>query len=305
MDVEQKKMGSKRKILQLSYIVLIAITMINCSGKRKGLAENTTKEFFSAIKNDNSSKISDLYPDFGKIGTYYKSDEIVIKETKALNDKKVSVMVENSFTNGFGKKFNQTINLYLKPDENDKNIYKIYDSKGITGYEEKEEYIFAVKTGGIKKNVELTDQETAKKLKIASKLMVKYVIEMLLELKTNVKVVSWSWENGYGGSASGKAIVKNNSDFNLPKLKYKITYYRNGDEITTDDGYVTHDKFMAGMSKSFTFYTSYVGNANTANISLDFDTEMILNYLTSKEYTGKEYEEFLATENKDDVEKEQ
>lgn len=286
-----------RKFTQLSLVLILAVSILSCTGKRKELAENVTKEFFSAIKNDNSAKLEELYPDFGNIGTYYKSDEVFITETKALEDKKVSVTVDNSFTNGFGKKFNQTITLLLKPEENNKDIYKIYDSKGLTGYEEEDEYIFAVKTGVIDKNEQLTDQEIAERLKIADKMMFKYILETYIELKSDIKVSSWSWESGYGGSASGKGIVKNNSTYDIPKLKYEITYYdRHDNQITTDDGYVTYDKLSAGASKSFTFYTSYVGDANSARISLDFDTEMIQKYVTSKSYTGQEYEEYMKAE---------
>lgn len=294
-----------KKLTQTVAVVLFLTTIIGCTGKRKELAENTVKEFFGAIKNDNESKLTDLYPDFSKIGTYYKSDEIIIKETKALKDKKVSVIVENSFTNGFGKKFSQTITAYLEPDVNNKEVYKIFDTKGIAGFEEKDEYIFATKTGCIDKNADLTDQEIAKKLEIANKMMIKYAVDMMFELRANIKVTSWSWESGYGGSASGKGIVKNNSDFSLPKLKYKITYFdRSDNQITSDDGYVTYDKLDAGDSKSFTFYTSYVGNASSANISLDFDTELVLSYVAKKDYTGKEFEEFQATEvKKDEIEK--
>ena len=243
-----------------------------------------------------------LYPNFENIGTYYKSDNILVKETKLLEDNKVSVTVENSFTNGFGKKFNQTITLFLEPDENNNEIYKIYDSKGVAGYEEKDVYIFATKTGIIAKNENLTDQEIANKLKIASNMFVLYGIKIFSELRSNVTVTSWSWESGYGDSASGKGIVKNNSGFNLPNLKYIITYYdRNGNQITTDDGYVTYDKLPAGSSKSFTFYTSYVGNASRAKISLDFDTEMIDKYVASKDYTGNEYKEFLESLEKENT----
>jgi hypothetical protein len=287
----------KRIYLNVFAVLVVVFCFIGCSSKRKELAENTTKSFFSAIKNDNKSELKELYPDFENIGTYYKSDEISVKEIKLLEDNKISVSVENSFTNGYGKKFNQTITLYLKPEENNKDVYKIYDSKGLTGYEEKDEYIFAIKTGVINKNENLTDQEIAEKLEIANKMIVKYGIETLSELKANIKVTSWSWESGYGGSASGKGIVKNNSDFSVPNLKYKITYYdRSDNQITTDNGYVTHDKLSAGDSKSFTFYTSYVGNAYTATISLDFDTEMIIKYVVNQDYTGNEYNEYLKSE---------
>lgn len=280
-------------LIKTTTVMLLLITLASCDGKRKELSENVVKEFFTAIKNGNESKLTELYPDFTEIGTYYKSDEILIKETKAIEDKKVIVTVENSFTNAYGKKFSQTITLYLKPFDEDGKIYKIYDSKGLTGYEEKDEYQFAVKIGCIEKNSELTDQEIAKKLKVANDIMLDLSIDVLRELREQIKVTSWSWESGYSGSASGQGIVKNNSDFSIPRLKYKVTYYdRNDNQITTDDGYVTYDKLGAGSSKSFTFYTSYVGSAKSATISLDFDTELVMNYVLKDDYKGTECAEY-------------
>jgi hypothetical protein len=287
---------NKRSILTKTTVILFLLTtMIGCTGKRKELSENVVKEFFTAVKNGNESKMTDLYPDFLKVGTYYKSDEILIKETKAVEDKKVVVTIENSFTNGFGKKFNQTMTLFLKPFDEEGNIYKIHDSKGLTGFDEKDEYKFAVNTGCIDKNADLTDQEVAQKLETANLMMVELALDVMKELRDQVKVASWSWKSGYGGSASGQGIVNNNSDFSIPSLKYKITYYdRNDNQITTDDGYVSYDKLNAGYSKSFTFYTSYVGNASSATISLDFDTEMVLKYIVNKDYNGNECAEFQS-----------
>ncbi len=280
-------------LTKTTTVMLLLMTLVSCDGKRKNLSENIVKEFFTAIKNGNESKMTELYPNFTEIGTYYKSDGIVIKETKTIEDKKVKVIVENSFTNAYGKKFSQTITLYLKPFDEEGKIYKIFDSQGLTGYEDKDEYQFAVKIGCIEKNAELTDQEIAEKLKDASTIMIDLSLNVISELREQVKVTSWSWKSGYGDSASGQGIVKNNSDFSIPSLKYKITYYdRNDNQITTDDGYVTYDKLGAGSSKSFTFYTSYVGSAKGATISLDFDTELIMNYVLNDDYKGTECAEY-------------
>ena len=111
----------------------------------------------------------------------------------------------------------------------------------------------------------------------------------------DVNVVDWSWKKGYGNSASGKVIVKNNSTFSIPNVKYEITYYdRNDNKITMDDGYVSYDALGAGDSKSFTFYTSYVGNASSAMISLNFDEDLINDYVLQSEYEGNEYSAYLA-----------
>ena len=99
----------------------------------------------------------------------------------------------------------------------------------------------------------------------------------------------WVWPFSIGAG-----IVKNNSTFSVPNLKYKITYKTGaGEEVTNDDGYVDYDVIEAGESKSFTFYTSYVGNATKASIELTFDDDLIYKYLAKKKWTGKECDEYF------------
>ena len=129
--------------------------------------------------------------------------------------------------------------------------------------------------------------------------MTRYFIALYGKLKSEVKITDWQWESGYGGSAHGKGIVKNNSAYDIPKLKYKITYKdRNANEITSDDGYITYDKLNSGNSKAFTFYTSYVGNAQKASIDIDIDTDFLLECVSKADYKGTEYKEFIESETK-------
>lgn len=276
-------------------LVLVSCLLISCTNKNKEAAIQTVQSFFDGIKNDKTEKHLELYPDFKNVGSFYKSDSIKVKDIKSLNDNKYEIIIENHFTNGYGKKFNQDISLFLDKKIDSKEIeYYIYDSKGICDFADKDEYTFAQKTGCLNKE-DITDQQISKKLDAATDMMKKYFLEMYLKLRQEVQITSWEWESGYGDSASGKGIVKNNSDYDIPKLQYKITYKdRNGNEITTDDGYVTYDKLQSGSSKAFTFYTSYVGdNAQKASIELDFDTDLIIKYISDAEYSGNEYNDFI------------
>jgi hypothetical protein len=82
----------------------------------------------------------------------------------------------------------------------------------------------------------------------------------------------------------------------MPKLKYKVTYKDQfGNAITSDNGYVTYDVLDAGESKSFTFFTSYIGGASQASIELVFDDDMIFKYLSKKDWTGNECEEYFKS----------
>lgn len=274
-------------------LLLTIMLLLSCKNESKKLTEKTVRLMFNGVSTDAADSILKAYPDFEKIGSYYKSDSISITEIKNDGNDKVTVNVKNYFTNGYGKKFNQDIILYLKPIDNSNSAYIIYDSKGVRSYEEDDYYKFATKTGCIKKE-DVTDQQIAKKLKAANDMLTENVLKLYAELKSEVKITSWDWESGYGDSASGKGILKNNSIYDIPKPKFEITYKDGGgNEITTDDGYVTYDVLESGSSKAFTFYTSYVGNASRASVSIDFDMDLLIKYVSEKEYTGTEYEEFI------------
>lgn len=276
-------------------IIFLAILISGC-GKNQELidSENTSLKLFKSIKDGNEELIKQVYPNISTFDSYYKSDSIKIKESKFLNDSLISVSGTNYLTNGFGKTTTKDIELYLLPDSIG-TYNQINDSKGLTDHNENELYTFAVNTGCLKKN-DTTDLKKNQKYLTASLLQRKYTLYNLINFTTDVSVVDWSWKTGYGGSASGKGIVKNNTSFDIPKVKYKISYKdNNGNEITTDNGYVTYGVLRAGGSESFTFYTSYVGSkASNASILLEFDEDMVKKYVLKADYNGDEYDKFIA-----------
>ena len=132
--------------------------------------------------------------------------------------------------------------------------------------------------------------------------MLDKAIDVYIELVRDIKVVNFSWENLYSGSASGKAIVRNNSKFSVPKLKYKVTFKDGyGNSITSEDGYVTYGVLEPGENKSFSFYSSYVGGALRATMDLKFDDDLIYEYLAKKAWTGKECDEYFKKHTKNEI----
>lgn len=255
-------------------------------------------------QNKDSFRISGI----GKLPSYYKSDKIEIKEIKGLKNKEVLVIVANEFTNGYGKQFNRDIKLYMRPDSTDSKKYIVFDSEGFCGFdpEDDNEYKFAIKTGCIDEAADITDQQKAAKLHTARMMMLREYFDVLVELRSQITIKNWSWEKSYyGDSASGKGICVNNSTFDVPKLKYRVKYFDRSDNlITDDDGYITYDVLKSGSSRAFTFYTSYVGNARSASITVEFDDDLIENYIADKDYTGNEYKEYLANREMKDSESE-
>lgn len=273
---------------------MICIVASSCkSDKTKKEAEAKAREFFSAIKNENEEELSRLYPGISNFEHYFKSDSGKIVSTSEASGI-ITVTVDNRYTNTFGKLSEESIRLYYKVDSI--GNANLYDTKGLTDFAENNNYIFASKTGCIVSRIDTTDQQILRKLKRAKEVMLDKAVALYLELKTNIRVINWNWESGYGGSASGNAIVWNGSTYRIPKLRYKVTYRDQiGNPITTDDGYVTYDGLDAGESKSFTFYTSYVGGASKASIELLFDDDVILNYLSKKAWMGNECELYFKS----------
>lgn len=267
------------------YFLLSANVLVSCGYKKE--AKEVTQDFFSAIKNEKEEKMVELYPAVGNLQNYYKSDTIILKDVTELEDKKYSVALINKFTNGFGKSTESQIVLYTKPkdDKNPSDGYVIYDSKGLCNLSDDPIYKFAKRKGYIQGN-SLTDQQISKKCSEASSALITLSLKFYKYLTENVTVENWNWEtNDYSYSASGSGVVKNKTQYTIPNVKYVVTYLKgNGTEVTQDDGYVTYDEIRPYGMESFSFYTSYVGDASRAKIKLEFDNDFILKTVANGEF---------------------
>lgn len=262
----------------------------------KTKSKEVVKSFFDFVKKEDIRQMIDLYPaiDSLKSGGYCKSDSILIHNVSREKDSLIIVECTNVFTNHFGKRFDTSIVMYVRQLSKDK--YIILDSKGFFSYKDDPLYSFALKTGCIT-NKDITDVEIGKKLITANGLLFSLIYDVYSELRYGVTVSTWSWEtNDWTDSAHGRGIVKNSTSYSISGLKYIITYKnRKGQEITTDEGYVSYDKIAPWSSKSFSFYSGYVGNAVYASIDLEFDFTKIEEYVLSKNYSGNEYSTYIKS----------
>lgn len=280
--IRDKKKLSKNKLIfgGCAIFAIIILSLVIKSQKTKSDVIAVTQSFFDAVKASDNSAMCKYYPNFYNINSYAKSDAIVIKEYEALDDDKYKVTLTNKYTNGFGKLSERDMTVYLKENPDAKNDIKyiIYDSRNVFMEDDDDPIYKYAKTHGKITGTNNTDQTIASILSSTRFEVIEAVTSYKHYLENNCVIKTWSWESSYfGDSASGRAIVKNNSPYSIRKLKYKIAYKTNsGTVITEDDGYVSYDAIPAYGSYSFTFYTSYVGNASKASLELVFDEEELI-----------------------------
>lgn len=287
------KAGSRKFFLLMLFST--SIFLQSCQKINKERVKETVVNFFSAYKDDDFSQIYSIYPNFANLkGPFRKSSSIDIepKDIVVAKDNKIIVSITNHWTNSYGVDYSAKMKIYIeKQDE----TYKILDTKNFCVYDDDKLYKFACKTGAISFGSDTTDVSiSAKMLNCTS--MYDYIKNIIKgEIENGLTINNgWKWETGYYSDyASGRAIVTNNSSYPIKRPKYKITYYKSDNKtiVTTDDGVVCYDILEPGQSKSFSWYTSYAGNAQKANVKVICDDEDWIDELVlNSHYDGTEYE---------------
>ncbi len=286
------------------FLLVCIFCLFGCSGGKKEVIE-TTNEFFSAIKYDKQEVMRRIYPDVYQIGSWWKSDEIEIKEVKRLKRGEFLATVDSRFTNGFGKSDVKEITLFLRRDKEHGDSYVVYDSKnlGADFNRENDVYYYALQVGCIDEIKDEPDQVIAKKMADANYMMMLEKIELSAYLYKTVSVRNINWRSNYWGSgASGEALFVNLSDLDLPMPKYIVEFKnkKDGSVLATETGYITYDTFRSGTTEHISFYSSYTGGAKWANITLHIDETLLQkmeSYIAREvAYTGSEYRDYLQTQ---------
>lgn len=297
----------KRVCFNIAVIMLLSSAVCSCSHEKEARA--AVDKFITAWKSADEVDMKEAYPDVEKLPSYYKADEATITDIKSGENDTYEAVVHMKFTNGFGKSSERDITFFAKPkDLENKDTYIVFDSKGLTSFSESDAskyYKFAKAVGAIKPEYK-TDVQIAQGMADAMPLFMSYMYNVKLYLQANVNFSAFNWQKGYYSDyASGNAVCMNNTPYDIPSLKYKVTFYRGDNVVTQEDGYIGYGTLNAGESTSFSFYASYVGNATTARVEAVFDDSFIEEIVANSRYEGKEYEEYLnkpATVDNDTIE---
>lgn len=86
--------------------------------------------------------------------------------------------------------------------------------------------MFAKRKGYIQGDT-LTDQQISKKYSEASTAIISLSLKFYTYLTENVTIANWNWETSdYSYSASGRGVVRNNTQYTIPNVKYVVTYLK-------------------------------------------------------------------------------
>lgn len=238
----------------------------------KEKVEAMVENFFSAYNSNDLVKIFEIYPTVINLkGDVRESSNINIDDIIVYNDVYIVVNITNHWVNPLGVDEVAKIKFYVtKKGE----TYKILDSKNFCLYKDIKLYNFALKTGAIDIFRDTTDIAISDRMTSATEFYDFNIDKITKDIKYGLNInKGWKWESPYFSDyATGGAVVTNNSIFPVRFPKYVITYkYNNGTVVTTDEGYVCYDILSPGESRSFSWYTPYVGGATQASIKVICD----------------------------------
>lgn len=266
----------------------------SCQTVSKEQVKETIINFFSAYRDNDFSQTVSIYPNIIYLkGQFRKSSsiDIELKDITVVNDSNIIVNITHHWTNPWGVDNTAKMKLYVAKYG---DTYIIYDTKNFCMYDDVKLYDFACKTGAIKLWQDTTDFSISSKISDVASMydLAKTHIKNKISVGLNINK-GWKWETGYYGDyATGRAVVTNNTSFPIKHPKYKITYYKSDDKtvVTTDEGVVCYNVLMPGQSTSFSWYTSYVGNASRANVRVVCDDEdWIEEIISNLPFNGLEY----------------
>ena len=260
---------------RLTILIVAILVFTSCDSKKIKSAQASLTEFQDAYKQENLSKVKELYPNITKLGgNFRKIDSIEFGEGK-VTDNTVEINTVLKWTNPMGKEYSYNVVFYLEPQEVDgKTKYVIVDSRGFNSFEDSRLYEYALKKKPFLSGFKDVGKSTAVNSYIASFEVDKQSARDFIN--NNLAISGMNWESGYYSDyATGRAVVTNNTGMNIPRVKYKVTYFArdNSTILTTDDGVVDYSGLSAGESKSFSWYTSYINGASYARVDCYVDDE--------------------------------
>lgn len=267
--------------------MIIGVFLMSCTNKSKKIEEVIKSFYIAATDSAKGIKATEYYPKFDSLHIKLRSDVVDFDDNMIKVNDTMIVSCQNNYTDERGILHQDSAKFYLTKD---KGHYQIVDSKGILQISN------SLKNFG-KRLVflpldKMRDQELAPLLSKLNDFYLSKYLDTYIELKNDVKILSWDWETYDDGEPYGEACFCNDTSLTLSDIMYTIKYFdRNGNVVSEDTGSACnelkpHEKYR------FTFYSSHVINPSKANLSLDFNSSTIEQIVQSKNYTKEDFEKY-------------
>jgi len=273
------------KNLRILRILWVAPLLFACTSKQEAASKIVVKQFYSALKKNDTTVIYKLYPNFRKLPSHFKSDTITILSVSSSNEG-TWVKIKNGFTNIKNKKFEHDIELLVSGEPPQ---MVISNSRGMYDYKEQELYAFAVSTGCFVPSEIKDDKLASEKLMEAGDLLIEKSKELIAQLNKEIPLTSLKWNKEFG-VGTGNAVLENNSNYGLYNLRYILTFADgNGNEVGKNDGYVSYDTIVPHSKRKFEILAIQPKDAKNVDLRIVYDKYFLLDCLKNNNWTGKEY----------------
>ena len=287
----------KRTIRLAMMIVGIALACSGCTRGTEQQVRALSQQFMQAYKEQDLGVMRAIYPAVEHIDIFYASDSATVDAVDPVEHTAQYRVSVTSYVIDPGKApVQRRVVLLFAPVDGASGTYQIIDSEGIAGWPDYPIFEFARRTGCFGHDLALTDQQAMKRLEVARQMLFAFSADMLDELTASIRIMQVHVLGRDAGMVRARAVVSNDSDYTLPDLRYAIVYYGEGDsELGKESGWVTQEAFGTGDTVSFDFLTHYNPAATSCDFRLDFDLELIMQFvMTDDVYTGDEYASFVA-----------
>jgi hypothetical protein len=243
MDKVSRTVQRKIKISYLTLLIIASVTLCSCETDetRTKKSNETVRAFMANLPLDNYEILYKYYPDFERVGKYWKYNKFNIESTSIDETKSASVICSTEF----GSIFFRLKNL--------DGSYIITESKGLSAAFNTPLYKYCKNIGCIRAND--YDVDIAQICKDKEDEFRALVYEAKESIESNFEISNNNLRIRSGGFGqtyvSGEVTVRNNSRFSIPAWKYEVYFHfvnSNGDIVFTESDRMNFEDIPYGHS---------------------------------------------------------
>lgn len=269
----------KRVEVIVCLLLLVSVWSCETDKDRIKKAKEVVTTFLANTSVENSPVLVDLYPDFAKMGKYYK-----LADGKIVN----ASINKDGIVNITCKSFVGNILFMLKKTNGE---YKIINSKGLSPYFTQNIYKYCKAIGCISMNT--FDVDVASICQDKQSEFDDLVYKIKSNIENNFRVQNNNLSiNGVGigySYLSGEVTVKNYSRFSIPSRCYNIYYdfVDDGDNIEFTKPALSNYKYIQyGESVTESFFETNAQNFSKVKVRLQITSTDFIEQVIADNATG-------------------